>query len=108
MPEPRTRIEDCKDARAAASAGYFAAGTWAATGALAAGPWKGWADEIPFEPLSCFLFTTTHRKMSTPQPAAAQPAEQQEDMGTKLIGIAKKMAMFMALQFGEQSLRGRR
>lgn len=29
-------------------------------------------------------------------------------MGTKLIGIAKKMAMFMALQFGEQSLRGRR
>lgn len=40
--------------------------------------------------------------MSAPQPAAAgqQPAEQQDDMGTKLIGIAKKMAMFMALQFG--------
>lgn len=46
--------------------------------------------------------------MSAPQPAAAQPAEQQEDMGNKLIGIAKKMAMFMAIQFGELQSRGRR
>lgn len=41
--------------------------------------------------------------MSAPQPAraAAQPAEQQDDMGNKLLGIAKKMAMFMAIQYGE-------
>lgn len=46
--------------------------------------------------------------MSAPQPAAAQPAEQQEDMGHKLIGIAKKMAMFMVIQYGEQPAEGRR
>lgn len=46
--------------------------------------------------------------MSAPQPAAAQPAPQQEDTGHKLLGLAKKMAMFMAIQFGEQVVGGRR